>query len=133
MLLPMFGMVVLTVVVAMVAVRHRFSAVRNKSVSIKYFRSMQGQDVPEHIVKSTRCFNNMFEIPVLFYVVCTLFIALELDSLLAVVLSWLFVIFRVVHTVIHLTYNNVVHRMLAFWSGIVTVLLLWIMLLLALP
>jgi Uncharacterized protein conserved in bacteria len=90
---------------------------------------MQGDKIPEVITKTTRCVNNMFEVPMLFYVVSTLYIALHIESLLAIILSSIFVGLRCVQAYIHLTYNNVVHRMLAFWFGLICVLLLWVNLL----
>ena len=76
MIYAMFAMVVLTFMVGIVAVVTRVKSVKNGSVKIKYYRTMGGQEVPEQLTKSTRCFNNMFEVPVLFYVVSTLFTCL---------------------------------------------------------
>lgn len=128
MLLPMFAMVVLTVVVSCLALTYRIRGVKNGAVKIKYFQLMQGNDVPEDVIRTTRCVNNMFEVPVLFYVVCTLYISLNVESNLAVGLAWMFVVFRYAHAFIHLKYNNVIHRMTAFWLAYVCVLLLWVVL-----
>ena len=129
MLYPMFAMIVLTTIVATIAVSCRFKSVKSGSVPIKYYRLMQGDSIPDVITKTTRCVNNMFEVPMLFYVVSTLYIALHIESLLGVILGSFFVALRCVQAYIHLTYNNVFHRMLAFWFGFVCVLLLWINLL----
>lgn len=129
MIYPMFAMILLTTIVAVIAVSCRFNSVKSGSVSIKYYRLMQGDKIPEVITKTTRCVNNMFEVPMLFYVVSTLYIALHIESLLAIILSSIFVGLRCVQAYIHLTYNNVVHRMLAFWFGLICVLLLWVNLL----
>jgi len=129
MLIPMFCVVLLTFVIGIIALNLRIKSVKNGDVKIKYYRTMQGQDVPEFLTRTTRCFNNMFELPVLFYVVCTLFIALNIDSIVATVTAWLFVIARAAHTYIHLTYNNVLHRMITYLFGAVLILGLWIHLL----
>jgi hypothetical protein len=123
---PMAFMVLLTFIVGLVAAGTRFSSVRSGEVRYGYFKLMQGQDVPEQVTVTTRCFNNMFEVPVLFYVACTLFISLGAGSLPGLVLAWLFVALRYLQAFIHLTYNNFFHRMLAFWAAFVCVLLLWI-------
>ena len=130
MLYPMFIMVLLTATVGVIAVTSRIRSVTSGAVKIKYYRAMQGQDVSERITTTTRCFNNMFEVPVLFYVVCTLYISLQATSLFALILAWLFVVFRCVQAFIHLTHNNVLHRMVTFWLAFVCVLLLWTMLVL---
>jgi len=129
-LYPMFLMVVLTFVVGFFTVKARFSSVKIGDVSAKYYRLMDGQDVPEIITKTTRNFNNQFEIPTLFYVVCTLYISLGIESFLALIFAWLFVILRIVHSYIHITYNHVMHRMLTFLAAFICVMALWVNLLL---
>jgi len=128
-LYPMALMVLLSLIVGAVAVKSRFASVKQGQVKPKYFKLMSGQQVPEIITKTTRNFNNQFEIPVLFYVVCTLYISLDVTSLFAVILAWLFVAFRYLHSYIHLTYNHLLHRMIAFWLAFVCVIALWVNLL----
>lgn len=126
MVYPMFAMVLLTFIVAILAVKARFASVKNKTVSVKYYQLMEGGNIPESVTKTTRHFNNLFEIPVLFYVVCTLYITLGLESTVALVFAWLFVSFRIAHAYIHITYNHILHRMLTFWAGFICVMALWI-------
>jgi hypothetical protein len=125
----MFLMVLLTFIVGCIAVKARFSSVKNGSVSVKYFKLMDGTNVPEMVTKTSRNFNNQFEIPTLFYVVCTLYISLGIDSFLAIIFAWVFVVLRFVHSYIHLTYNHILHRILTFWAGFICVMVLWINLL----
>ncbi len=127
---PMFSMVLLTFVIACIAVKARFSSVKNKTVSAKFYRLMDGQDVPDIITKTTRNFNNQFEIPTLFYVVCTLYIFMGINSLTALIFAWLFIALRIAHSYIHLTYNHILHRMITFWLSFMCVMVLWINLLL---
>jgi len=133
MLAPMFCTVLLTFVIGLITVTLRINSVRAGDVKIKYFRVMQGQDVPEFMTRTTRCFNNMFEMPVLFYLACTLFIALDIQSTTAIVMAWLYVLSRVLHTYVHLTYNNVLHRMVIYLVGGALVLLLWVILMVSTP
>jgi hypothetical protein len=122
----MVAMVLLTFVVGAIAVKVRFASVKGGEVSAKYYKLMHGEDVPEIVTKTTRCFNNQFEIPVLFYVVCTLYISLGIESLAGVILAWLFVTLRCVQAYIHLTYNHIIHRMSAFWLAFISVMILWL-------
>ena len=126
MIYPMFAMVLLTFGVLLFAFAQRVRAVRSKAVKISYFRTMQGGEVPAHLVASTRHFANLFEMPVLFYAVCLLAMVLRTESPLLPVLAWLYVALRVVHTVIHLGYNNVMHRMLAFFLSCTVLLVMWL-------
>ncbi len=125
----MFLMVLLTVIVGGVAVAVRFASVKNGDVSFKYYKLMEGENVPEIVTKTTRNFNNQFEIPVLFYIACTLHISFGIENAIAVIFAWLFVSFRFIHSYIHLTYNHILHRMLVFWASFICVVVLWVNLL----
>jgi len=129
MLIAMFMMVVLTFIIGIVTVTVRIKNVKKGKMSRKYFRLMQGDDLPDLVTKTTRNFNNQFEIPVLFYVVCSLFISLKIESEFALYAATVFVISRYVHSVIHIGYNNVMHRMISFFIGFICVLAMWINLL----
>ncbi len=128
MLYPMFALVLVTFTVLVINFIWRVHAVRARQVSIKYFRVFDGADAPEHIKAGARQYANLFELPVLFYAAGLAAIALKLESDLLINLAWVFVVFRLIHAMIHMSYNNVVHRMLSFWGGGLTVLAMWIVL-----
>jgi hypothetical protein len=90
---------------------------------------MQGENIPLAVTKTTRCFNNLFEIHVIFYVVGSLYISLQIDSMFAIIFAWIFVIARLIQATVNITYNNVIDRMLAFWLSVLSVFVLWINLL----
>lgn len=127
MLYPMFMMVMLTFVVMLITVRVRTSSVRRGDVPLSYFSVFQGENIPEMVHKTSRHFDNLFEMPVLFYVAGLLYIALDLTDPLIVQIAWAFVVSRIVHTCIHLGYNNVFHRLIVFGIGNICVLAMWIM------
>jgi len=129
MIYAMFIVSMLTIAVGLIAVRARMICVKRGELSFSYFKLMQGQEVPEVITKTTRCFNNLFEIPTLFYIVCTLYITLGIESNIAIVLAWLFTIFRCAQAYIHLGYNFARHRIFAFGGSVLCVFVLWINLL----
>ena len=122
----MAAMVLLTLIVGAVTFVVRMSNVRSGHVGVKYFKLMQGQDVPEMVTKTTRCFNNLFELPVMFYAACTLYLSLSVDSVVGMVFAWLFVGLRYLQAYVHLTYNHLLHRMSAFWLAFFCVIALWI-------
>ncbi len=72
------------------------------------------------------CFSNQFEVPVLFYILIALALPLRHADLVIVVLSWVFVITRFVHAGIFVTSNNVPQRGLAWFAGVVVMLVMWI-------
>lgn len=126
MLYAMFTLVLLTNVVMIITARARVASVRTGRVPLGYFELMQGQDVPEFIVKSSRHFNNLFEVPTLFYAGGAVYLALNLDSSAAIACAWVFVAARFAHSIIHLSYNNVLHRLMIFGIGNLAVLAMWI-------
>jgi hypothetical protein len=87
----------------------------------------QGEEIPDIAQKTNRYFANLFQVPVLFYGAGILYIAMELTGPTPVILAWVFVAARVIHTCIHLGYNNVMHRLVMFGIGNVSVLGMWIL------
>ncbi|MEO0013316.1 MAG: hypothetical protein RLZZ535_1705 [Cyanobacteriota bacterium] len=70
-------------------------------------------------------FKNLFEIPVLFYVlVLYLFITQQVDNVY-VNAAWIFVAFRALHSAVHCTFNLI---MLRFYLYLIATLALWFML-----
>lgn len=70
-------------------------------------------------------FRNLFELPVLFYLaICVAAIA-GLATTATLVLAWLFVLLRVVHSAIQCSYNKVMHRFQAYLAGGIVLWLLW--------
>ena len=128
-LYPMFLMVLLTFTIGFFTVKARFASVKNGDVKAKYYRLMDGQKVPDIITKTTRNFNNQFEVPTLFYVVCSLYISFGIESFFALIFAWLFVLLRIVHSYIHITYNHVIHRLITFFTSSICVIVLWVNLL----
>ena len=125
MIYPMFAMVMLTFVVGCVAFFARVNSVKRNQLSPKDFKLMDAERYPEDVIKTTRCFNNQFEIPVLFYAACLSYLAMGLASKAGLLLAWCFVICRIAHAYIHITYNHLLHRMIAFWLAVFMVMGLW--------
>jgi hypothetical protein len=71
-------------------------------------------------------FTDLLEMPVLFYVICLiLYVSARVDELF-LWLAWLYVALRALHTVVHLTYNNMRHRMTLFALSNFVVILMWV-------
>lgn len=129
MIYPMYAMVLLTFVTGLVTLRGRVRAVKSKAISIKYFRAMQGPEpVPDYAAVPARHFVNLFEVPVLFYAACFAAMILQLNGFVMTLLAWSFVACRVAQAIIHMTYNNIRHRMTVFFLGFLVVLTMWTLL-----
>ncbi len=90
------------------------------------FKFGESKSVPSDVSIPNRNYMNLLEVPVLFYVVCLLLYAIAGSSSVAVVLAWSYVVLRVVHSSIHLTYNNVIHRLTAFGVSNGVLVALWV-------
>src|ERR1700690_1032080 len=111
----MFAMVLLTATVVVILFRSRVAAVRQGLVSAAYFRIYQGEIEPESTAKPARHFANLFEAPVLFYVVCLAAMITHFGGLAMQALAWTYVAARVIHTYVHLGGNRLRKRIRAYF------------------
>jgi len=126
MLYAMFMLVILTTVIMVLTTRTRIGSVRRGEVPQSYYSLMDGHEIPDFVAKTTRNFNNLFEVPTLFYAGGAAYLALDQTGQLPVICAWVFVAARVIHSIIHLSYNNVPHRLVIFVIGNLSVLLMWL-------
>jgi len=124
---PMGAMALLTfLVLGFIPVR-RFRAAFANLVTADDFKFGESPRVPPHVAVANRNFMNLLELPILFYVVCLMyFVAGRLDQA-ALIVAWLYVAVRAVHSVIHLTYNNVMHRLIAYAVSNAVLATLWVL------
>jgi hypothetical protein len=124
-LLPLFVQVGLTFVLLFWMGHLRVRAVRRREVRMADIAL--GQPAwPQRPTQVANAYRNQFELPVLFYVLVVLAIAARKADLLFVVMSWIFVISRIVHAGIHASSNDVRQRFFAFVVGAIVLLLMWI-------
>ncbi|MGR6873134.1 MAPEG family protein [Pseudomonas sp. HK3] len=71
-------------------------------------------------------YNHLFELPILFYVLCAVAIACQHIPNWLIILAWGFVVSRVIHSYIQCTYNKVTHRFSVFVIGIILMAIMWI-------
>ncbi len=127
--LPVLALVGWTMLVLLLIPFRRFRAFFSGEVCAADFRNGEYENVPAAVRMPNRMFMNLLEMPVLFYVLSLIFYVTGNVDPLCVVLGWCYVGLRVVHSLISLTYNNVLHRFFAFAFSNVVVLVLWLKLL----
>jgi hypothetical protein len=123
---PIFTLVMLTFVIIFAVGTSRLISVRKRQVNPKLYKLMSGYEAPDYVQKLTRNLSNLLEMPILFYVLGVLLIALQIEDPAMVDLAWLFVGLRFVHTGIHITYNYTIHRFMVFVASVLTLLAMWI-------
>jgi hypothetical protein len=110
----------------------RFRAALQGKVTVEDFKLGESPRVPEQTAIPNRNYMNLLELPTLFYTVCLgLFVLARVESA-DLAIAWTYVGLRGVHSLVHLTYNNVIHRLIVFAISNVVLSVLWVRLFLAL-
>jgi hypothetical protein len=81
---------------------------------------------PKKVTQYANAFRNQFELPVLFYVLVAFILITKAGDVLLLTLAWFFVITRIIHAYIHVTYNTVSHRGGIYGLGAVALIAMWI-------
>ena len=122
---PVFCLVMLTFFMMAATGITRLISVRRRQVHPRYYVLMSGDTPPDYVQKVGRNMANLLEVPVLFYLLAVLVILFEINNQLLVDLAWLYVALRLVHSIIHISYNNVPHRLIVFVLSVVTLMIMW--------
>lgn len=124
-LTAVYALVALTFLVAFWMGCIRITAMRRGEIDPQYFKLNTGV-VGDKPAQAANNFRNLFELPVLFYVLVVLMLIMDDVDTTQLVLAWVFVISRYLHSLIHLSYNNVTHRFLAYVVGLLVLLIMWL-------
>lgn len=127
MIYPMAALVLLTFAIALTMLKERILAVHRREVPLHYFKNydIAPAELPSRMVLAERCFNNLLEVPPLFYSACLAALILPVDGPGMIALAWLYVACRLAQAIIHLGSNKVFWRMRVFLLGNVTLLAMW--------
>lgn len=126
MILPMIGMVLLTVIVSVRLIQLRYRAVLQDGVNPAYFKLNKGAKLPDYLVKVTQHYENLFETPLLFYVGVLLVLVLNQVDTLYIILAWAFLFSRIAHAYIHIGNNKIRLRRNSFLLSYLVIIILWI-------
>ena len=99
----------------------RVSAHKNKEVRFSQFKL--GENMPDKIQQTSNNLTNLFQTPVLFFVLAFFIHSKAMETPLYLSLAWTFVILRIVHSMVHITTNNVNLRFFSFLLSILV--LVW--------
>ena len=123
--LPMGVLAFWTFAVLLLIPFQRFRAAFAGRVNAEDFKYGESGNVPGEVSIPNRAMMNLLELPVLFYVVCLLFFVTGKIDATVIELAWIYVGLRLAQTLIHLTYNNVIHRLTMFASSNFMLIGLW--------
>lgn len=81
---------------------------------------------PARATQVGNCYRNQFELPVLFYALIALALPLRHADLFIVLMSWIFVITRLIHAGVFVTSNDLGRRSVAWLAGALVLLVMWL-------
>ena len=125
-LYPLIALAALTFVVLLLIPIARFRSAFRGEVRARDFLYGESPGVPGRVLLPNRNLMNLLEMPVLFYVLCLAMYVTRTADPVAVYGAWAYVALRAAHSVVHLTYNNVFHRLGVYAASNVVLLALWV-------
>lgn len=131
-LFPVIALATWTFAVLLFMAFRRCKALFKQQVTPADFRLGESASVPAELCLINRNLMNLLELPVLFYVVAlSLLVTRQVDGIV-LGLAWIYVALRVLHSLVHMGYNHVLHRLVVFAMGNFVLGGLWLCLLLSL-
>jgi hypothetical protein len=124
-LLPVFVLIGLTFALLLWMAGSRRNALVGGQTKIRDIALGQS-NWPVRATQIGNCFKNQFELPVLFYILIALALPLRHADYVIVLLSWVFVVTRLVHAGVFVSSNDLNRRSLAWFAGVVVLLVMWI-------
>jgi hypothetical protein len=104
----------------------RIRAAVQRQVTDEDFRYGESARVPPFVSLPNRNLMNLLELPVLFYVLCLSLVVTEGVDRVFLYGAWTYCALRIVHSLIHVTYNKVMHRLFVFAFSNVVLTVMWI-------
>ncbi|HEY7752660.1 MAG TPA: MAPEG family protein [Steroidobacteraceae bacterium] len=131
--LPVCGLVLLTALIWVKLYADRLSEMRAKRIAPQELASVRAAAGRLEKTAAADNFRNLFEVPVLFYALCIAIAVTGASTPGFVAASWGYVALRALHSLIHVTYNRVVHRFLVYVASTLLLFGMWIAFFLGLP
>jgi hypothetical protein len=123
---PMAALFTLTASVWLIMVVARNVAVIRGHASLGYFADFKS-DIPadDRFERPARTFNNLMQVPALFYVICLLMLIVKEADNVQIALAWAFVVLRCIHAIIYMAVNWVPYRFATWASSCIILGTLW--------
>jgi len=129
-LYPMVAQSALTFGVLSLLAKRRFAAIADKSADYRYFRLFSGDGEPDHVRVVQRNLLNLFEMPMLFFIICLMAEVFGKADTVMVYAAWGYVAVRVLHSITHIVQNNVQTRFQIFMVSNIILMFMWVWVLL---
>ncbi len=128
-LYPAFAMIALTIFCMVRLGLLRWVAVSRGEVDPRFFSLFRGYDEPQKLAAYSRHVVNLFEAPLLFYVIVLMAFVTGQSGNWLLGLAWTYVALRFFHSYVHLTSNVVLTRFRIFVASMLSLSALWVIVL----
>lgn len=126
-LLPLLAQAALSFIVMIGMYRTRVAEIKSKHIHPqKLDTRFNSKELLKDSAPAADNYSNLFELPVLFYTAILLTLILMIQDSILVILAWAFVISRYLHSLVHITYNKVMHRFSIFLFSSFVLLAFWV-------
>ena len=122
---PLIAIIFLTIIIGVRLLYCNTKAVLNGEVDIRHFRLFNSK-IPKNLQSISQHYKNMFEMPILFYILCILLIINNNYTQFDVILAWGFVLFRVLHSLARIPNRDVNLRFGLFTGSVIMLVIGWI-------
>lgn len=122
---PIAAMALLVIIVELFMIYERTNEMKVRKISLnKVASSTQMSQLLEN-TRAADNYKNLFEMPVLFYVLCLAIFVTQSVNEGFLWAAWGFVALRILHSFIHISYNNVMHRFSMFATSMWVLAGMW--------
>ena len=125
-LYSLLGMFLLSLSVGLRMLQLRYRAVLKDNVRPSYFKLNRGAKLPDYLAQATQHYDNLYETPVLFYVIVILAYILGVVDWVTLSLAYGYLISRIFHALIHMNSNHLLRRRNIFLVTIVILTFMWL-------
>jgi hypothetical protein len=122
---PSVAMFALTAVVWSLMVISRNGAVLLGAASLGYYEDYKTQPPAEWVERPARAFNNLMQVPTLFYVVAVLQMSLHVVDVQQARLAWFYVGCRAIHAIVYILFNYVPLRFAFYAVSCIALAVMW--------
>jgi hypothetical protein len=123
--LPLILHVLLVLYIGQKMLRSRIRSVRSGQTKLSDI-AVDTDAWPRRLKQLSNNFDNQFQTPMLWYACTAMVLILGVVDLAFVGLSWLYLILRVIHSVIHIGNNSVPTRMRVFLVSFFALVAMWL-------
>ena len=122
---PMIALVGLTAAVWLLMYYRRLAEVHRKKINPQKLANVEQAASQLEDVNAAENFSNLLETPVLFYILClALFVTASVTNAL-LIMAWIYVVLRAIHSFIHVTSNHVVSRWFVYVVSSLNLFAMW--------